>query len=123
MVNMIIMFGGSKFKDWKEKNPGRLSELYLESNGNATTMEDNLINETKGECDKQIREFMMKAHELGYFHEGTNKLEDQKKRENQQRLNSSMQNQQQVNNNMQNQQRLTRNMADVSRMSRNMFRH
>ena len=56
-----------------------LGDLYLQSTGDASVMENILYNETKGECRMQIREFMMKAYEMGYFCKGTKELEDEKK--------------------------------------------
>ena len=76
-----MVFGGRKFKKWKEQDRTRLGNIYLQSTGDASLMENLLNNETRGECRKQVREFMLKAYELGYFSKGTSELmKDMKKR-------------------------------------------
>lgn len=76
--NIKMVFGGRKFKDWKNQNPQGLANIYLQSSGDATVME-NLLNEaTLGKCRKQIREFMLKADDLGYFSIGTKDIEKEK---------------------------------------------
>ncbi len=93
----IMVFGGRKFRNWKEENPKRLGDLYLQSDGDASIMENILNNETKGVCRMQIREFMMKAYEMGYFSKGTKELEDEKKNRGYQQQQAMFRQQQQGN--------------------------
>jgi hypothetical protein len=75
-----MVFGGRKFKDWKKQNPEGLVNIYLQSNGDANVMENSLNEVTMGKCRKQIREFMLKAADLGYFSKGTKDIEKEKTR-------------------------------------------
>lgn len=65
-----MVFGGRKFKKWKEQNRSLLQEIYIESLGDASLMEEYINMNTQGECRKQIREFMIQLYELGYFSKG-----------------------------------------------------
>ena len=56
-------------------------DFLVDSNGDASVMENLLNNETRGECRKQVGEFMLKAYDLGYFSRGTSEImKEMKKR-------------------------------------------
>jgi hypothetical protein len=66
-----MVFGDRKFKKWKKENPSALANLYLQSKGAPAILENLINSETGGECQKQVSEFIIKAHKLGYFSKGT----------------------------------------------------
>lgn len=44
------------------------------------SLEKMLNDETKGECRKQVRDFMLNLYELGYFGKGVRELEKERKK-------------------------------------------
>lgn len=67
----MMVFGERKFKKWKKEDPSALAHLYLEPKGDPAILENLLNSETGGECRKLVSEFIIKAHNLGYFSKGT----------------------------------------------------
>jgi hypothetical protein len=73
-----MVFGGRKFNKWREQNKRLLQEIYIESLGDASLMEEYINMNTQGECRKQVREFMIKLYELGYFSKGFKEIKKDK---------------------------------------------
>jgi len=115
-----MVFGGKKFESWKQENPVRLANIYVQSDGDANVMENLLNQETLGECRKQIREFISKAYDLGYFNKGTSEIEEKEEKRKKEKKQRDLQRQWSDQNYRETQKRMSDNAYNAYRQRQRM---